>query len=125
MRSVLAVLAGYAVMAALIGIKFVTLQEYLPHAFTEMRGLLFIIGTDALSAAAGGYVLALLVARRPVAHAVALAAILVPLGIANAIANAGLEPTWFQIATVTALAVSVPLGAWLRGPRRTAVQRAR
>ena len=125
MRSVLAVLAGYAVMVALIGLKFVTLQQVLPQAFTDLRGLFFIIGTDALSAAAGGYVLALLAKRRPVAHAVALAIVLVPLGIANAYANAGQEPAWFQIATVTALALALPLGAWLQAVRRGAYSPAR
>jgi hypothetical protein len=112
-------------MVALIGLKFVTLQQWLPQAFTDLRGLFFIVGTDALSAAAGGYVLALLAKRRPVAHAVALAIVLVPLGIANAFANAGQEPAWFQIATVTALAISLPFGAWLRAARQGAPATAR
>jgi hypothetical protein len=125
MRSVLAVLAGYAVMVVLIGLKFVSLQQFMPQAFTDLRGLLFIVGTDALSAAAGGYVLALIAARRPIAHAIGLALVLVPLGIVNALANAGQEPAWFQIATITSLAMALPVGAWLRTTRQGAVAAAR
>jgi len=114
MRSVVGVVLGYVVLGALIGLKFAVLQQYVPSAFTDPGWLAFIVLTDALSALLGGYVLASVVRRRPIFHALALVAVLVLLGAANAVANAGQEPLWFQLATLAALSGALPLGAWLR-----------
>ena len=121
MHSLIAVVAGYAVLAVLVGIKFAILQWLVPGAFTNIIWLISIVATDALSAAAAGYVIATLARRRPMAHGVALVSIMVPLGILNAFINAGREPLWFQVAVVTVIAASVPLGVW----RRAATVRAR
>jgi hypothetical protein len=114
MRSLAAVVAGYIVLAVLIGLKFALLQQVAPAMFTGVAGLLFILATDALSAAAGGFTTAAVAPARPMAHGAALAAIMVPLGIANAVMNAGQEPLWFQVAVLATIAVTVPLGALLR-----------
>ena len=114
MHSLIAVVAAYAVLAVLIGIKFAVLQWLAPGAFTNMTGLIFIVATDALSAVAAGYVIAALARRKPMAHAAALVSIMVPLGILNAFMNAGREPLWFQVAVIVVIAASVPVGAWLR-----------
>jgi hypothetical protein len=114
MRSVMAVVAGYVVLAILIGVKFALLQQVAPGAFTSGAGLALIVLTDAMSAAAGGYVVALIARRRPVAHALALGAVMVPLGILNAVMNAGQEPLWFQVSVLAAIVVALPSGAWLQ-----------
>lgn len=117
MRSLAAIVVGYVVLAFLIGVKFALLQQVAPAAFISMSGLLFILITDGLSAAAGGFTTAAMARTRPMAHAATLAAIMIPLGIANAIMNSGREPLWFQIAVLVTIAAGVPLGAWLRSRR--------
>jgi hypothetical protein len=114
MRSVLAVVVGYVVLATLVAAKFAFLQRFVPTAFSDPGWLALVVLTDGLSAMLGGYVLAVLVRTRQVAHALALVAILVPLGIANALMNAGQEPIWFQLATLAAMLSALPIGAWLR-----------
>jgi hypothetical protein len=113
MRSLLAIALGYGLIVLLVAVKFEVLKRRHPGAFTSKPWLAGIVATDGLSAFAGGYSMALIAGQRAWLHAGIMLAILVPLGIALAVKNAGREPLWFQASVQVALAGGILSGAWL------------
>lgn len=85
-RSVLAVIAGYAVTAAIVIACTILAAKFLiPETATEPpRGYLVAnIAYSLLAAVAGGYITARIARRAPVAHAAVLALVIVAIGTAT------------------------------------------
>ena len=126
-RSILAVIAGYFTMliavTGAIGFLFLVAFDEFPSepgaAYTGPAWVLWAeLGVSAFAAAAGGYVCAWVARRRPLAHAGALTAVVVVLGIVSAFAEAGLKPLWSTIGVVVVAIPAITMGAWLRARAR-------
>jgi hypothetical protein len=93
-RSLLAVIAGYAVMAAAIMILF-ALWFRDPTTVPSQGFMLFSLGYGFIFAVLGGYLTALLARRAEMKHTLALAGFSALLGGASMITFAGQEPLWY------------------------------
>jgi hypothetical protein len=120
-RSVLAVLAGYLTMvlgvtaffAAVLTIAYGGMPE--PSAFRPPAWLLLAeLLSGVLLAATGGYVCAFIARRREMAHAYALVAVVLLLGVASAVVDHGTKPLWASLALPVLAAVAALAGARLR-----------
>lgn len=109
LRSVLAVLAGYATMAALVAGTTAALAKLWPSssegeapptpAYTAVN-----LAYSGLSAAIGGYVTATLARHSPIGHAAALSTMILGLGaLYSAQSSGGKQPGWY-LALLPALA---------------------
>jgi len=115
-RSVIAVVAGYAAMAVVV----IAFSAFLKRAAPEWMGkegapnaeYVATNLTYSLAAAMlGGYVAAAIGSSAPLAHACALAGIVFVLAIISAMQMGGRQPRWYRVA----LAIVGPLGAVLGG----------
>lgn len=112
-RSVVAVLLGYVIFAASAKALF-RLSGHAPHAATSGEFMLVAVVYGVIFAAVGGYVAAWLAGRRPVAHAVAMAAILATGAAVSLAATLGHGAVWSQVAALAVMAPSAVLGGWWR-----------
>lgn len=118
-RSVIAVIAGYAAMAAVV-IAFTVLikrrapqwMESLgkPNATYIYTNLLYSFGAAML----GGFVAATIAPRARLAHACILAGIVFVLAILSALQTGDKQPRWYQ----ATLVIICPLGVVLGGAAR-------
>ncbi|MEW6051518.1 MAG: hypothetical protein AB1644_10710 [Candidatus Zixiibacteriota bacterium] len=123
-RSILAVAAGYLVMAVLTLIFFAALGILVPEHFGVGmdKGNLFplqpwplvILGTGLVFAAAGGNVTVLIARQTPGQHIYWLAAVIVVMGLVSAFAARGVQPLWYQVALVIVGIIGVMIGGALR-----------
>jgi hypothetical protein len=116
LHAFLALLAGFATMAALVAVATALLQKLTPEWVSEKGtpkpGYIFInLGYSFLAAAAGGYVTAWIAAHNPLVHVLALAIIVLLLAALSALQQRGEQPVWYMLALV-ALA---PLGVFAGG----------
>jgi hypothetical protein len=119
LRSVAAVLLGYVVFAASAFAVF-RVSGHAPHAPASVPFMLLTIVSGVVFAIAGGYVAGWIAGRRPVAHALAMAALVV-LGAGVSLASTlGHGAVWSQVAALLLMAPSAVLGGWLRGRRSVA-----
>lgn len=112
-RSVLAVVAGYAAMAIAVMLLFVIVL-YSPE---HQPGVAFMLGAIAfafLAAILGGFVAALVARRAPMRHALGLAGLCVSMWIVSAIGSSGKEPLWFQVCNLVVMLAGVLAGGYLR-----------
>jgi hypothetical protein len=113
LRSIIAVLAGYVVFAASAFAVF-RLSGQAPHADASIPFMLLSIATGVVFALAGGHVAGWIAGRRPVAHGVAVAAVLALGAIVSLVATVGHGAIWSQVAALLLMAPSAVLGGWLR-----------
>lgn len=115
-RSIIAIVAGYASMAAVVIALTVLVKrkapEWMgtvgkPNATYLYTNLVYSFG----AAMIGGFVAALIAPRAPLAHACALAGIVFVLAVVSAVQMANKQPRGYQIA----LAVIGPLGTIFGG----------
>ncbi len=112
-RSVIAVVVGYVVLAAATVAKFAAVRTFFPGAlpalgedvFPSTFWLLVILTSDVALMIVAGFVTAVVAGRSPIAHAAALGAVLVILGLVSIVVNWLQEPLWYQ---VTLVAIAVP-----------------
>jgi len=118
-RSVLAVIAGYLVVAAAVVATFAALGALVPGAFVSTAWLVFLVGWGFAWMVVGGYVTAAIARRSEIDHALSLGALMVVLGVISMVMGAGKEPLWFQIANFLIAIPAVLCGGALRAWQRS------
>lgn len=106
LRSIGAVLGGYAAMIILVGATLAFLQFAFADAFPKEPGpytgptfvLVLELLFGLLAAIGGGYVCAWLAPSAEHKHVYALMGLLAVMGIASAVGEAGLKPAWSSYA---------------------------
>ncbi len=122
-RSILAVLLGWAAVGVLVVSTDMTLMKLFPDQYVQGKlppGYLAAISlaTSTLWSVLGGYITARLAPpRKPWHHIVALAIWGELLGIASSIATWGQTQIWYQIGLLVLWVPAVALGGWLRAGR--------
>ncbi len=119
LHAFLALLAGYAVMAAIVVAATALISRLLPEwcgqGTRPAAGYLFVnLGYSFLAAAAGGYITAWIAAPSPLAHALVLAVIVLLLGAVSAFSARGRQPVTYQIALIVLSPLGVLAGALVR-----------
>jgi hypothetical protein len=114
MRSVAAVLAGFAIMSVLVvaGIAAAAALMLGGSQVPTTPYLAVNLGYSAAASALGGYLTARLASRRPLTHALVLAALVGALGVASALAappSSG-QPAWYPWVVSGLGVVGVALG---------------
>ena len=112
-KSIVAVVVGYLIFAV-SAVAFLQLSGQPPHETAPLGLILGSIVFGIVFALLGGYVAALLARRRPLAHALAVAAIIALGATVSLIATLGKGAIWSQIAALVLMAPSAVLGGWLR-----------
>ncbi|HYL79137.1 MAG TPA: hypothetical protein VEU96_33410 [Bryobacteraceae bacterium] len=117
LRSVLAVLGGYATMAFVV-ILFTGIVKMLAPAWMAMEGkpaasyLAVNLTYSFVAALLGGYVAAWIAARLPVQHALALGVLVLLGSIASAMQTGDRQPRWYQAALAILMPLAVVLGGY-------------
>lgn len=123
-RSILAVLGGYATLVVGVGAFFAILMAFVPGLSETDPGAPFdgpawVLGAELAAslvvALVGGYVCAWIAGRGEVGHGAALAGFMLVMGLVSVILEAGLKPLWSSVAVAVLPAGSVLVGAWVRG----------
>jgi hypothetical protein len=116
LRSAGALLAGFVSMALLVGVS-VPLALALTGRFGPQPNAPYLaanIGFSLLAAIVGGFVCGWIAGRAPLAHSLALAAIVLVLGAVSALQSAPTQPAWYPWTIAVAGAVGVLAGGLLR-----------
>ena len=121
-RSVLSVVAGYIVSVAVIIASFGVIGYLFPEwflalGFTEPPGMTILIVSLAFSIVAAvpaEYVTALLAKRKEMKHAIALAVIMLLLGIVSWSFEGGIKPVWWYLGLFSLGPGGVLVGARLK-----------
>lgn len=114
LKSILAVIVGYAVFAISAGALF-HLSGQDPHGEASVP---FMVGATVYGVAfalLGGYISGWIAGRRPAAHGLAVAGVLAIGAGVSLIATLGKGYVWSQIAALATMAPASALGGWLRG----------
>ena len=113
LRSVVAVIVGYAVFA-IPGYLIFRLTGHAPHEAPSVQFLLVTLTSGIFFALVGGYVSGWVAGRHPLAHAVAMATLIV-IGAGTSLAmTIGHGSVWSQVAAITLMAPAAVLGGWWR-----------
>lgn len=115
----LALLAGFATMAALVAALTALLARMVPEwvgAQGRPRpGYVFVnLGYSFLAAAAGGYATAWAAQANPLYLVLGLAIIVLAMGALSALQFRGKQPVWYQLALVAIAPLGVLAGGLLR-----------
>ncbi len=119
-RSIGAVITGYAVMAILVMLGFGLIKQFVPDAFPTPEAFpstgmsLTIIGFGLIAALAGGYVAAWIAGKKKLRHGVFLGAVVLVMGIISVIVSPVTQPLWYNISIILSGVIGVILGAILR-----------
>lgn len=119
-RSVLAVIVGYLIFA-LSAFAFFQISGQPPHQAAPMSVMLASIAFGMVFALLGGYVAAWLARRRPLAHAIAVAALLALGAAISLLSTLGNGAVWSQVAALALMAPAAVFGGWLRLQRLAGV----
>jgi len=112
-RSVIAVIVGYLIFA-LSAFAFFQISGQPPHQAAPVPVMVGSVAFGMVFALLGGFVAAWLGWRRPLAHGVAVGAVLA-LGAAISLLNTmGNGAVWSQVAALAFMAPCAVLGGWLR-----------
>jgi len=112
-RSLLAVIVGYLIFA-LAAFAFFQISGQPPHQTAPMPVMLGSIAVGMAFALIGGYVAAFLAGRRPLAHGIAVAAVLALGAAISLFGTLGKGAIWSQAAALALMAPCAVLGGWLR-----------
>jgi hypothetical protein len=130
-RSVMAVIAGYVLMALLVMAASTIVGVAFPAAFATQDGRPVLPGLgwyavslvySFASALAGGHACARLARRAELAHAAALALLLAALGTSMLLSGSGAEgvPAWWSAGELAAGVAGVLLGGLIRARAKAA-----
>lgn len=112
LRSVLAVVVGYAVMVVLITLVQEVLFGGVSYHGSSLGELAIAGPLTVLSAVAGGFVAAAVAGRAPLGHALAMG-VLVAVEMTALLATGKLDgPLWFDFGAAGSLVVGLLAGAW-------------
>jgi hypothetical protein len=119
LHAFLALLGGFATMAAFVAVITALLQKLTPEWVSEKGtpkpGYIFInLGYSFLAAAAGGYVTAWIAAHNPLVHVLALAITVLLLAALSALQQRGQQPVWYMLTLVALTPVGVLAGGVVR-----------
>lgn len=119
LHAFLALVAGFATMAALVAIITVLLRKLTPSwvRATEhpSAGYVFVnLGCSFFAAAVGGYVTAWLAQANPLVHVLALAITVLLLSALSALQQRGQHPVWYILSLVALTPVGVLAGGFIR-----------
>ncbi len=112
-RSIFSVIVGYLIFA-LSAFVFFQVSGQPPHQAAPMPIMLASIALGMVFALLGGYVAAWLARRRPLAHGVAVAAVLALAAAISLFTTLGRGAVWSQVAALALMAPCAALGGWLR-----------
>ena len=115
----LALVSGFATMAALVAVITALLQKLTPGWVGETArpkpGYAFVnIGYSFLAAAAGGYVTAWIAQHNPLVHVLALAITVLLLAALSALQHRGKQPVWYMLMLVAITPLGVLAGGLVR-----------
>ncbi|MEO8275050.1 MAG: hypothetical protein ABI639_02465 [Thermoanaerobaculia bacterium] len=113
LRSVLAVISGYAIFAA-GAFAFFRISGQAPHQPAPVSIMIASIAVGVLCALLGGYAAARLAGRRPLAHGIAVAVILELGALASLVSTLGHGAIWTQVSALVLMSPAAALGGWLR-----------
>ncbi len=120
LRSVFAVIVGYAIFAA-SGVALFQITGQPPHGEASLPFKLGAVAYGVVFALIAGYVGALIGGRRPVAHGAAIATLLALGATASLLSTVGRGAIWSQVCALVFMAPAVVAGGYLRASRaRTA-----
>jgi|SRR5271168_1030397 len=119
LRAFLALLAGFASMAAVVGITTAALTHFAPAWVRTQNqpriSYVFInLGYSLIAAALGGYITARIAGNAALNYTLALAVIVLLLGALSALQQRGSQPISYQLLLVAIMPVGVFLGGVLR-----------
>jgi hypothetical protein len=119
LRAFLALLAGFATMAAIVVVVTAVFGRLTPDwVGTERKpnpGYVFVnLGYSFLAAAAGGFVTAWIAAANPMANILGLAVVVLALGAVSALQARGKQPVWYVMALLVISPVGVVAGGLVR-----------
>ena len=115
LRSVLAVIVGYAIFAV-SGFVLFQVTGRPPHGEASVPFMLGATAYGMAFAMLGGYVGGLIAGRRPLAHGAAVATLLALGAGASLVATLGRGGAiWSQVCALALMAPAAIVGGWLRG----------
>jgi hypothetical protein len=112
-RSILAVVVGYLIFAV-SAFAFFQITGQPPHQPAPMPIMLASIAVGMFFALLGGFVAGSLARHRPLAHGVAVAAVLALGAAISLLSTLGKGAVWSQVAALVLMAPCAVLGGWLR-----------
>lgn len=112
-RSIGAVVFGY-LLFAFSAFAFFRLSGQPPHQDAPLSLMLGSVAVGVVAALLGGYVAAWLAGRRPLAHGVAVALLLVLGATISLLSTLGHGAIWSQLAALLLMAPSAAFGGWVR-----------
>jgi hypothetical protein len=114
LRSIIAIAGGYLSIAILTMLTFAVLFNFFPGVFSggfpPLPWVLLILAFGFIYAVAGGYITAYLATQARFNHVLALAGLMVVLGIISAIFSSAAQPLWYQLALIVLGLAGVLLG---------------
>ncbi len=119
LHAFLALVSGFATMAALVLVITALLRRLTPGWVGEdgkpKPGYVFVnLGYSFLAAAAGGYVTAWIAQHNPLIHVLALAITVLLLAALSALQQRGKQPVWYMLALVAITPLGVLAGGLVR-----------
>jgi hypothetical protein len=113
-RSVVAVIAGYAIFAVSAGALFLLTGQD-PHGEATAPFMIVAVVYGVVFALLGGYVSGWIASRSPFIHGLIVAGILAVGAGISLVTTVGKGSIWSQLAAMTAMAPAAALGGYLRG----------
>jgi hypothetical protein len=119
LRTVLAILGGYAAMVTLVVLFMGALKKFGPSS-NPIDGspaatyLILNIGYSFIAAAVGGYVAAWVAGRLPVQHGIGLGGFVLVMSVVSALEHGNRQPRWYQVTLAVFIPLAIVLGAWVR-----------
>lgn len=116
LRSIAGVILGYMIFAISGGLLF-ALSGQKAHGIASLTFMIGSVVYGAFFALVGGYVSGLIAGRKPLAHGIAVAAVLAMGATASLLATIGKGSIWSQVSALLVMAPSASVGGRLRARR--------
>jgi len=123
LRRIGSVLLGLIVILLLVGVSDAILEKLFPAQFVNADGhdilpslplVVVIIGYAFVYAGVGGYLTARVAPQSPLAHALALGALLLLISLAFALANPHQQPLWYLLTSTLFVVLGCVAGGGLK-----------